>query len=114
MMSKKVAKQHLSISASLADDYTSPAFDTEYKDNFCAQAIFTDNAGSYPVGTFYILESVDGTTYTQISSLTATCSGIASSVMIQGTNSASNFIKVKYARTSGDGVLDIWVSAKSI
>ena len=113
MMSKKVAFQHLATSASMAADYTSPAFDLEYKDNFCAQAIFTNNGGSYPVGSFFILESIDGSTYTQNSALTATCSGTAGSVMIHANDSAVNYFKVMFDRTSGDGVLDIWVSAKS-
>lgn len=85
----------------MASSLTSDAWSVEDADTYAVQVVFT---GSSPTGTFALQASVDGTTYTTISSQAVTASG---SILWENALCAVPMLQVIYTRTSGTGTATV-------
>ena len=116
-MAKKwvVEPYHILVNGDMTGDLTSASTDIKYLDNFAIQLNFTHPTSFTAVGTFTVEASVDGATWVTLNIAPAiTCSASTGSHLININQIPYALIRVKYAHTSGTGLLNIYFEAKQI
>lgn len=120
----KLAPYKISSAASLGANFTSKVTSINWVDNVAIQAIWS--GGGAPVGAFNVEVSNDysqdengnvlraGTWVAITLNPGASVSGNSGSIFIDLNQLASQWIRVSYVRTSGTGLVDLWLSAKML
>lgn len=86
---------------SISANFTSDSWSTEDADKYVLQLVFS---GSSPTGTFALQGSVDGTTWTTVTTQAVSADG---SILWESGLCAIPIIRVIYTRTSGTGTVTI-------
>jgi len=86
---------------SISANFTSDPWSVEDADKYCLQLVFT---GSSPTGTFALQGSVDGSSWTTVTSQAVTANG---DILWESGLCAIPIIRVIYTRSSGTGTVTI-------
>lgn len=99
-------------SQALSANYNSPQIAVQYLDN----VYFTVKWSGTPTGTFAVQGSGDGGLSWQNITIAPTpvASGAPDTAGIEINQAPMPLLRVAYTRTSGTGLLDIWVTAKAL
>lgn len=78
---------------------------------YCIQAIWS--SGSSPTGSMSLQASIDDQNWSDISNSTLSVSGDSGNNIFNASkNVFYNFVRLKYTRTSGDGILVVYMVSK--